>query len=584
VAEAVAVLCSPLVAFYVLRLRPMAPNILADSNIHTAYIVHPRDFLERYSAILRGGAGLRELGRPGFLVPAHAVYLVVGAVPEFYVMRYVFALVAVVPTYLLLRRLYGSPAGVIGIILVMSSPVIVTAWGTDYPDSAVVSYLAGSIACLGLSLCEGRRRLWLTAAAVFATMALWSHSVAIPLLAVMIIVYLAVRIATNRDKLMQDMGIVVCVALGITLVLGLGSELMFGRSDFISLSWSAYRFYSQPVQVDIWHTSNFSWLSAQPYLLVPPAVIGAWLVIFAHLRRSIPKPQLLVGLICIGQTVVFSYMQFLGKSWTLEQHYVSSTLFAGVTITLAVILCELGASFWSLRIGRWIPPVLVLSVPLIYEAGAHPPSFTSFPIGVVVAALLVAAVGVVQLARRMAARQVALGVAAIGIVLVVACMLFLVTTPIAGGSYIPGTAGKDPVPGYDGALGGSGAQELAQYRIATQLPGFVGSASYPGEQLMMWVQPIDSLIALAGMYHGGVNMLYPVPAPPVINSRGIAEIDARHPAEILILSTQRIDVSLATGVLHQYQPRIVKYSELRAGRTVVYAWLVELEVFASSHR
>ncbi len=324
-----AILCSPLAAFYILRLRPMAPTVLTDSNISTAYIVNPRDFLERYSVALGShAAGLRELGRIGFLVPAHAVFLVVGAVPEFFVMRYAFALIAVVPTYVLLRRIYGPPAGVIGIILVMSSPVIVTAWGTDYPDSAVVSYLVGSLACLALSLGAGRQRVWLSLAGASATMALWSHQIAIPLLAMMFVAYLGVRIASDRKQVGRDIFLLGGVALVVTLILALGSQLMFGRSDFISLSWKAYRFYSQPEQINYWHTSYAIWLSKMPYLLVPPAVIGAWLVTFVRSPRAIPRPQLLIGIVCILQTAVFSFMQFFGKSWTLEQHYISSTLFA----------------------------------------------------------------------------------------------------------------------------------------------------------------------------------------------------------------------------------------------------------------
>lgn len=559
----------------------MAPNVLTDSNISTAYIVHPKDFLERYSAALGShGAGLRELGRIGFLVPAHAVYLMFGAVPEFFIMRYAFALIAVVPTYVLLRRIYGAPAGVIGIIVVMSSPVIVTAWGTDYPDSAVVSYLIGSLACLALSLVSSRQRVWLVLAGATATMALWSHQISVPLLAVMFLSYLGVRIAANRERIGRDVLLLGGVALTVTAVLALGSQLMFGRSDFLSLSWKAYRFYSQPVQVNFWHTSYTVWLSKMPYLLVPPAVIGAWCVTFFRLQRPIPRPQLLIGTVCALQVGVFSYMQFFGKSWTLEQHYLSSTLFGAVALTLAVTLSELAAGFQPHRIGRWIPPLLVLAVPLVYAAGVHASSFTWIPVGVLIASLIVASALLVRLFRTSKSRSIALGVAAFAIGAISGGTLTLMTTPLPGGSFFPGTGGKDPIPAYSTALGGSGARELAKYRVATQLPVFVGNASYPGEQLMMWITPDTSLSELTGMYHGGVNLLYPVPGPPDLNAWGAALIEARRPAELLVLSRTPLDFAQSISALQRYDPELVRQHVFDSDGFVVYAWLVKLKAFA----
>ena len=123
----------------------MAPVELPDPSMHTIYIVDPtpdvhplRGGLRLDGTDARGGPGRFPRHRPALLSRLR------GACRAFSPPRYLFALIAIVPAYVLMRRLYGIHAGVIAIIVLLSCPVILTAWGTDYPDSAVVSYVGGS--------------------------------------------------------------------------------------------------------------------------------------------------------------------------------------------------------------------------------------------------------------------------------------------------------------------------------------------------------------------------------------------------------------------------------------------------------
>ena len=169
--ESVAVGLSPLVTFFVLRLQAMAPVELPDPSMHTIYILDPSQMFSRYAAAFAPSARMREGAQAGFLVIARLFYLGFGAVGGFFATRYFFALIAVVPAYVLMRRLYGIPAAVMTVLVLLSCPVIITAWGTDYPDSAVVSYVAGAVACLAMPSRGWAKRAWTATAVVLLSLA-----------------------------------------------------------------------------------------------------------------------------------------------------------------------------------------------------------------------------------------------------------------------------------------------------------------------------------------------------------------------------------------------------------------------------
>jgi hypothetical protein len=227
------VLLSPAAAFLALRIRLMAPVGIVDPSIHTMYVVDPRDVFARYTAALTPSARLREGAQAGFLVLARLAYLAFGAVPAFFVVRYFLALVAIVPAYLLLRRLYGIPAGVVAIIAVLSCPVVLTAWGTDYPDSAVVSYVVGAVACLAMPCKQQWRTAWLVLAGVLFTLAAWSDSISVVLVGTAVVGYVAVRLLRERGHLLRDGALLAGVAILTTLVLMLASGAVLGQLDFI---------------------------------------------------------------------------------------------------------------------------------------------------------------------------------------------------------------------------------------------------------------------------------------------------------------------------------------------------------------
>jgi hypothetical protein len=576
--EALGVALSPAVVALVLRLRLMAPSDLPDPAMHTIYIIDPRQVFARYAGIYSSTARLRESARGGFLEPARLAYLAFGAVPGFFVMRYVLALIAVGPVYLLLRRLYGRPAGVVGVLVVLSSPVLVTAWGTDYPDSAVVSYAAGALACLAMPCSPRWRRGWLAAAGVLLTAAVWSHGVAVPLVGATMVAYLCVRLMRDRAGLPGDLVLLAGVAVAVTGLLLVGSKVLIGHANFIATTWESVRFLSQPSQEALWHSRNWRWAPYVAYLLVPPAVLAGFAVAVARRGRAVATPVLLVGVMVATQLVVYVGLQFFGSLQTLEQHYFSSTLWAGVCLAFAITVAELCRPLSDRPLARWLPAAVLLAVPLCYEADPHVPAFGWAPLGFILAVAMIAAAVAARRCgrlRRPLATAVGLGAA---MATFAGASLVLTVAPIPSHPALPATSIDDPPSAYASALGGSWATYLDTYRIAAALPLFAGPAAYQGEQILTW-WPISNrgpgpFTAYSGMYHAGFNTL--PGGPPDLTAADRAMLSARRPAEVLLYDTSAASFPTALRNLGDFQPALIRATVLHSGSLVLHVWLIRL--------
>ena len=522
----------------------------------------------------------------GFLVVARLFYLEFGAVPGFFATRYLFALIAIVPAYCLLRRLYGIPAGALAIIALLSSPVLITAWGTDYPDSAVVSYVAGAVGCLAMP-CRGRwRSVCIALAGLLLTMAVWSHGMGMVLAGVTVGVYATVRLLRSRQHLVQDGAVLAGVGVLATLVLMAASALVFGQLDFIRPTFAAASYLDQPSQILLFHSTNWRWAPYLAYLLVPPSVIVMLAVTFARKLRTVPTPQLFVGVVCAAQVAVFAYLQFGYHVESLEMYFFSSTLWGVICLALAVALAEACRPLSARRLARWLPavasacrPSRVRGVPA--RAGLRVGSDRG-------ASGHRAGCGHDSTAywrprsSERSLRGMGRGFAVVATVVAVAgSLLVLTVAPIRSHTPLAGLArAADPPAPYATALGGNASVLIDWYQISADLPSFVGNAAYGGEQLLMWFpfDPSGVLTEPVGMFHGRFNSL---PSNPgVITAQDAAILASRRPAEVLLLSTTGAQFETAFQCLAPYRPVLVRTAVMHRGVAVLHVWLIRLEPFA----
>jgi len=574
--EGAALLVSPFAAVFGLRITVMSPPDLNDPAMHTAFVINPSDVFARYTAVLAPTDRLREGARVAFVVPARLSYLLFGPVPGFLVFRYVLALIALVPAYLLLRRLYGRIAGAIAVIVILTCPVIILAWGTDFPDSAAVSYLIGGLACLAMPSVR-YRFAWVIGSAVLLTLALWALATSAPLIIVTLAVYTRIMWSRERGTVLRDIALMGGAFVVVTGLLVVASGLVIGPLDYIQTTIASLIYLAQPAWVRMDHSASPLWAPYITYLLVPPAVIALWFVAFAKPLRTIPTPQLLVGMTCLTELLIFGLLQLFGGVQDLEVHYFSSLLWAAVCITLAIVLVELGQPLFTHAVLRWTLPVVLIAVPLVFEIHPRIPQFGWVPWGILLAAFLVAlGVWAFRLGSTASSMR-SMTLIGVSLTAIVGGLLALTVTPTQH-ARLRGTV-VDTFPAYAHTLGGNDTVDIDLYSITTQLPAFVGTPAYSGERLVTWWS--DNEIALLrepiGIFHAFINS---VPSDlGVLITPGRQWIEQNKPAQVLLMSFNGTQFPESLAQLSQFRPVVVRAGVVRSGSLALHLWLVDLTVY-----
>jgi hypothetical protein len=240
-----------------------------------------------------------------------------------------------------------------------------------------------------------------------------------------------------------------------------------------------------------------------------------------------------------------------------------------------------------------LPLVLLVAVALAYEADPHVPAMRLDGWGAVVAAIVVAAALVWRLGPGFSARgghrrrsgTLRAGAGLLVFVVFVGAALVVTVAPEAPHRPLPNVAVEpDSSPAWAKALGGSDTELVDAYQVTSELPGFVGHAAYPGEQLLTWWPHAETgeLMGPIGMFHSGYDAVSVV-SYPILLPGARAKIEYRRPAQILLMSTTGDGFSTALGQLRRahahFDPDVVRRGVLSDGTFDLHVWLIDLDKY-----
>jgi hypothetical protein len=446
------------------------------------------------------------------------------------------------------------------------------------------------------------------------TMAVWSHGMTVPLVGVAIVVYLLMRFSRERPRVWRDLGLLIGSAVVVTFLLAVLSKILIGQFNFISPTLRSAAQLSTPAELRVNHSTSARWVIYDSYLLVPPAIVLAYLAVIAPRWRSIGTSQLFLGLTGALSLGVFTFLQFAGSVQTLEMHFFSDMLWASITIMQAVLVAELTLPIARLGggprqmigrrwgtgmydVGRWIaqavPALLVLAVAMAYEI--HPYiMITTWGRGagivagvVVVAAIVGRALSAWSASAESSASpsRVRLGLGSLltgaaALVMLGAVLLVTVARPPKH----PPLAHTvfDPIPPYSTALNGRMTQFLSEYAVEAKLPAFVGRPTYKGEILLTWEAPkqCGGLQGPMGLYHNAFTWVSP--EFPRLTADGASKIRRLHAAQVLLMSLNGNQFDKALRALSQFQPVVVRRAVITHGPYRLHAWLINLRRYLRS--
>ena len=467
-------------------------------------------------------------------MPGRVANAAFGDIGGYYAFRYVLVLIAIVPAFLLFRRLHGAAAGAVAVVAVLSSPVLVRAWGTDYPDSSGVSYLIAGYCCLVMPSQHRVRWAWAAAAGGFLCLAVHSNFIALPLVLCALVVWAASRLRSPVRELLAELCAIFVAAVCVSVVLSVAAWFLFGSADIWTPTFHAFNRLRTPEQVAVNHTSDWRWVLDAPHLLVPVLVAMLWFLLFLRRQRGFRNAEALLFATLAAQSAAFAVLQFGLKEQVLEFHFYLSMLWSSTVLVAASIVCELCRSLLDRRGWRWTPAAAILLVP-IAVAPVHRHISLRLAPGLLLAGGVIVAVFLLVTWAGPKGRLAAMALFVVG-----AYALVVAQSPTS--PLLPGQAAF-PKPLYGEVFGTDDHTAQDLYIVASDLHKVVPQPPHDGVSMLMWGgRHLSESGSIAAAQYGW--NAHVVRGFPVLDGASIARIRRVEPDVLVLLSDTRAEIPL----------------------------------------
>lgn len=539
--------------------------LMIDPFISTAYTLDGPDLVRRFGALDYYWT------RVGFQLPARGLYSAFGPVAGFFLFRYLLALVAIVPLFLLFRRVAGTGAGWVAVLALLTSSVVVTGWSTDYPTAAALSYLIAGTSCLFMPAASGRARVsWALAAGVLFGLALGCGLITGFVVAGALLGRLLTMRRASRVQSLAGVALACAGGLAAFAALALAAKAYLGHGDLLLPQLQALRRFQDPANLGFYHSSTWRWLIDDIYVLAPPAILGSWLVAaWPVARRSLPPAE--IGFACATAITyaVFVVDQFLVRSWALE-YWLYADLLWSLVIPLLVftILRIAGITHNRGSMRLLFVGLSVLAAPLLLRVFRD-----QLHLSFAAALVTLAAPAIAVLAARLRpALIVRLGAVA---VVNVASTLLVVGAP----SFVvfPGQIAY-VTPDYGTTFFGSVQPALDEYTVVTRFYQMIPTAEQVPGELAVWLPQNPSHLVITST---GVTTYLKYALPDALSNLTVTDVSYLHSHDVhilLVLSDTGNEFNAARTSLSAAAigVRTLVDTEISAGSAHLYVEILQL--------